>query len=552
MLASTRHRAILALSASWLSSAVACTAQQPSPTPAPYDLVIRGAVLHDGGGGPGRRADLAVRGERIAKIGTLDAADPAMRGAAMLDAAGLVLAPGFVDVHAHADVDARNRPLATNFVAMGVTTLITGNCGSSVDDLAGHLARVERNGIAVNYGSLVGHGTVRGAVMGNAERAPTAEELDAMRARVRTAMAAGAFGLSTGLIYVPGTYAETAEITALAAVAGEFGGLYATHMRDEGKGVIASIEEALEIGARAGVHVHLSHLKASGKPSWGRSRDIAEALLAARRDGRRVTGDQYVYTASSTSIDVLFPSKALAIGRREFGEKLASDASFHAEMSAALEQTIDEQGFGDLGYCQVASAPGREEMQGLRIPDVAEKLFGARGRNEQVRAAIDLVVAAQGRRVSMVYHKMAEDDVEHILRLPFVAIASDAGIRARQTAERPHPRGAGNNARVLGRYVRERAVVPLELAIHKMTALPARTFGIADRGVVEEGAFADLVLFDAATVADAATYEEPLHAPRGIVHVLVNGRFVLRDGTAQDARPGRVLRFHEFRTGDGR
>lgn len=503
-----------------------------------FDLLIVGGELVDGTGAPPRRADVGVADGRIAAVGALKGREAKRT----VDATGLCVAPGFVDVHAHADRVALRRPRATNFVSMGVTTLVTGNCGSSVLDVGEHLRALEEKGIGVNYATLIGHGTVRSAVLGTEQRAPTADELVAMRAHVRAAMEAGAFGLSTGLIYVPGTYAELDEIAALCEEVAPFGGLYATHMRNEASRVLESIAEALEIGRRAGVPVHLSHLKSSGKPNWGRSAAMAARLQEARAAGVRVTGDQYAYTASSTSLDVLFPSSALSVGRKEFCTKLSEDAAFRDAMREALHETMAASGFGDLSYAQVASAPGAPDVNGLRLSEVAEKLSGNATPEAQADAAIELMVRSAGRRVGMVYHKMCEPDVERLMRLPFVAVASDSGIRLRETAERPHPRGAGNNPRVLGRYVRERNVLSLALAIHKMSGLPAATFHLRDRGTIRPGAHADLVIFDPETVLDGATYDAPTETPVGIPHVFVNGVAVVEDGAPTGALPGHVLR----------
>ncbi|MBK8974501.1 MAG: D-aminoacylase [Planctomycetes bacterium] len=513
-------------------------AQHAAATLPKADLLLAGGLVIDGTGAPPRRADVAIRGDRIVAIGDALAVEVART----VDCAGRVVAPGFIDVHTHADTVAARRGDARNFVAMGVTTIVTGNCGTSVDDLAAHFAAVERHCIAVNYGSLVGHGTVRSAVLGSANRAPNADELARMRALVRAGLDAGAFGLSTGLIYVPGTFAETDEIVALCEEVAAVDGVYATHMRDEGDRVLQSIDEALEIGRRAGCRVHLSHLKASGRPNWGRSEQIADRLAAARAAGQPVTGDQYAYTASSTSLDVLFPSEVLAEGRRAFAQHLADDAAFRAAMSTALLRTMERSGFGDLSYAQIATAPRHAELQGLRLPAAARALFDADDGDAQARTAIELMVAARGARVAMIYHKMDDADVERLLALPYLGIASDAGIRDYDLADKPHPRGAGNNPRVLGRYVRERGVLSLELAIRKMTALPAEIFDLRDRGVLRAGAFADVVVFDAERIADRATYEDPLAEPVGIDHVLVNGCFVVEAGAHSDARPGRVLR----------
>lgn len=513
-------------------------------SPEPYATVIRGASVLDGSGAPARNVDVAVDAAgRIAAIG--DLADAPARST--IDANGLTLAPGFIDGHAHADTTAARRGRAGNFLLMGVTTLVTGNCGSSVEDLQAHFAEVRKNGISLNYASLVGHGTVRRAVLGTANRAPTDEELAAMRNLVAEAMQAGAVGMSTGLIYVPGTYAETDELVALSEVVAEHGGVYASHMRNEGGRVLDSIEEALEIGRRSGVHVHLSHLKASGKTNWGRGEEIVAALAAAREAGRKVTGDQYAYAASSTGLEVLFPTSALAIGRGAFCTKLDEDEDFRAEMEKSLGRSASDGvnggfgGFGDLHYAQIANAPGNRNLNGMRLDEAAQELYGKNDLEAQIDAAIDIMIASKGRRVQMVYHKMSEVDVERIMREPYIAVAADAGIRLHKSESRPHPRGAGNNPRVLGRYVRDRKVLPLSLAIKKMTSLPAEVFGLEDRGMIRVGAWADFVLFDPAKIADGATYDSPLEAPQGIHRVVVNGVTVVLDGEHTGARPGHVL-----------
>lgn len=520
----------------------ASVSTQADPRPAaPFDVLIRGGSVVDGTRTPARQCDVAIRGDRIVAVGEI-AADAT--AALEIDAAGMVVAPGFIDAHTHAESIER-QPDAWNFVGMGVTTLISGNCGSSRLDLGTAFDRLENGGgIGPNYASLIGHGTVRREVLGIENRAPTDAELERMCELVRAAMADGAVGLSTGLIYVPGTYAETEELIALARVVAEFGGVYASHMRNEGDRVLASIDEALRIGREAGVAVHLSHLKASGKPNWGRSVDIVARLTAAREAGVRVTGDQYAYAASSTSLDVLFPSAALSIGRKEFGAKLRDDEPFRARMHEALLATMERSGFGDFSYCQIASAPGHRDLSGKTL---AEAASGDGGRDAQARLAIDLMIAAAGKRISMVYHKMSEDDVETLMRVPFIAVASDGGIRNRAAASKPHPRSVGNNPRVLARYVREQKTLSLELAIHKMTQLPATVFGLRGRGVLAEGAFADVVVFDPDAVQDGATFDDPLEPPRGIDWVLVNGRVAHRKGEQTEVRAGAVLR-HSART----
>lgn len=525
-----------------LGVAASTAGQAPQPTATGFDLLVRGADVLDGTGTPARRLQVGVRDGRIAWLSADPAAAPPAAAKRTIDASGLTLAPGFIDLHAHADEDALRLPEAESFLRMGVTTIITGNCGSSAPALATHLAAVEQQGIGLNYGSLIGHGTVRTGVMRTANRAPTPAELDRMKARVDEAMRAGAFGLSTGLIYVPGTYAKTDELVELAKVVAQHGGLYASHMRDEGSGVLASIDEALRIGQQADCQVHLSHLKASGKVVWGKGPEIVAAIAKARARGQRVTGDQYVYTASSTGLDVLFDSDALSVGRKAFAERLRADATFRAATVRSVLAAAARVGFDDLAFAQVASAPEHPECNGMRLPEVAKLMLGKDDAPAQAEVACTLFADAAPARVSMIYHKMCEPDVEAILAADFVSIAADAGIRDPAGESRPHPRGSGNNPRVLGKYVRERKVVALSEAVRKMTSLPATIFGLAGRGRIEVGACADLVLFDAAAVQDRADYGAPPTPPAGIPYVAVNGVLVIDQGTSTKARPGQVLR----------
>jgi len=520
--------------------AIAMSVHLPGQTPATpptYDLLLRGGTVIDGSGGEPFRADVAVADGRIAAIGELEGATAAR----VIDVTGQIVAPGFVDVHTHAE-SITSRPEAHNYVEMGVTTIVTGNCGSSAPDIASFLDHIERNGASVNVATLIGHSTVRREVLGLEQRAPTDAELTEMRGSVRKAMSAGAVGLSTGLIYVPGTYAKTDEIVALAVEVARFDGVYASHMRDEGDHVLESIDEALEIGRKAEVAVHISHLKASGKPNWGRSAAILDHLREARAGGTRVTADQYAYTASSTSLDVLYPSEELSIGPVKFSAKLRDDPAFRQRMRSALYDTMDHSGFGDLSFARIANAPGNTELNGHTIAEAAAIRHPESTRVTQATVALDLTAKAHGKRISMVYHKMSEEDVAAIMASPFVAVASDSGIRLRKSLSRPHPRGTGNNPRVLGHYARDLGVLSLPLAVRKMSALPAEIFGLRDRGIVRADAHADLVVFNAAEIDDRATYAAPTAPPVGISWVIVNGVIVVEHGEHHGTRPGDVLR----------
>lgn len=539
MTTTPRLRARLLLLGFLATAPLPGAAQDPTPSAAPrYDLVLRGGSLLDGSKAPARRGDLGIADGRIAAIGDV----PFAPGTPVLDVTGLHIAPGFVDVHVHVDAEVARGPLCANFLRMGVTTLITGNCGRSVADLAAHFRRLEAGGIGVNYGSLVGHGTVRTAVMGTANRAPTADELRGMQELVAAGMAAGAFGMSTGLIYVPGTYAHEDELTALATVAAKHGGIYASHMRNEGDAVLDAIAEALRIGDRSGCAVHISHLKCTGAGNHGRAAEVLRLLREAQARGVRVSADQYAYDASSTGLDVLFPAAELDARRDGLAQRLRSDAGFRRKIHRALLAKMDAVGFGDFRYARIASAKGNEDLNGLLLPEAAQRRLQRSDRDAQAELAIELLIAAAPDRVTMVYHTMAEADVQRFLAEDWIAIASDAGLRQDGGADRPHPRGAGNNPRVLGRYVRERGALELAVAVHKMTALPAKLFGIADRGELRPGAFADLVVFAADQVADTATYDDPFGAPRGLPMVFVNGQLALSQGQPTGVKAGQVLR----------
>jgi N-acyl-D-amino-acid deacylase len=494
-----------------------------------YDLVITGATLIDGSGGPGRRADVAIAGGRIAAIGTIAAAD----AKETLDARGLVVAPGFIDVHTHAD-DVWERPHAENFVRMGVTSIVAGNCGSSADDISAALARLAQTPASVNFSTLVGHNTVRRAVMGTENRAPTVAELGRMKTLVWKAMADGAVGFSTGQ-YIPGTYSKTPEIIELARVAANAGGVYASHMRNEGTQLEQSIEETLRVGRITGARVQISHLKVDSPNRWGASGKALEMIDAARRDGVAVVADQYAYTAASSSLGIRFPSWALEGGQPRLQERLNDPATW-ARIKDEMRGLLAERGLKDLSFARIASYRADPSLNGLSILQVAEKR-GNGSADAQLEVAREMMLAGGA---SMVYHFMSEEDVDRIMKHPLVGFASDSGLLAFGSGV-PHPRGYGNNARVLGEYVRKRKVIALEEAVRKMTSLPAEHFHFADRGLVREQYAADLVIFNPATVADVATFERPHGYPVGIPHVLVNGVFVVKNGAHTGATPGKAL-----------
>ncbi len=497
-----------------------------------YDFIITNARIVDGTGNPWFRADLGIRNGRIARIGKLTTATATNR----IDAQNRIVAPGFIDVHTHVE-SLFNLPAAENFVRMGVTTLVTGNCGSSATNVAEFLGRVKTTPIAVNISTLVGHGSVRRKVMKADDRPPTAHELTEMEAIVDQAMKDGAVGLSTGLIYVPGTYAKTDEIVSLAKISARHGGLYATHMRSEGDKVVEAIRESIQIGEVAGLPIQISHFKISNKKLWGQTPTTLGLVREARGRGVLVTVDQYAYTASSTSLDARLPTWLLAGGFEEAKKRL-SDKATRERVREDMKDALKRSGFKDYSYAMVANYEADKSFNGKSIAEITKIV---RGKNDIKNQIEQILAIYEAGGAGMIYHGMNEEDVQRIMREPFTMIASDSGVR-RNDESVPHPRGYGNNARVLGHYVRELKLISLEDAIRKMTSLPAQTFGFRDRGLLREGFAADLVIFDEHTIGDQATFTAPHQFPTGISHVVVNGQTVFAEGKMTGLRPGASLR----------
>lgn len=500
---------------------------------AEYDWLFRNVRVIDGAGNPWYYADVAVKDGKIAAIGDLVNAEADK----VVDGVGKALAPGFIDVHTHVERNIKEVPGGDNFVSDGVTTVVTGNCGGSETDLAGWFKELEETGLGLNVASLIGHNSVRSKVMGSEKRPPTPDELAKMQELVREAMRAGAVGFSTGLIYVPGTYADTDEIIALAKAAASYGGVYATHMRDEGEHALEAIAEAIQIGKAADAPVEISHFKLSSKNVWGASAKSIAAVEAARSEGLDVVVDQYPYDRSSTTLYVMLPSWALEGGRDKLLERL-KDAEVRTKIVAGMEEVLKRRGHTDYTFAMVAGFEADPSIEGKAIPEINQ----LRGREKTVANEMltILEIINQG-QASMIYHNMSMDDVERILRYANTAVASDGGAIVMGDGK-PHPRSYGTNARVLSEFVRERKTLTLEDAIRRMTSLPARTFGFRDRGFVMEGLAADLVLFDPDLVRDKATFEDPHHFSEGFEIVLVNGKAVIEDGKLTGARPGRILR----------
>ncbi len=498
---------------------------------ADYDILIRNARVVDGSGNPGYRASLAIKDGRIAAIGALSEAT-ATRA---IDAAGRVVAPGFIDPHTHVEGNLERSPRAANFLLDGVTTVITGNCGSSELNLKAWFDKLTALGIGINVASLVGHNSVRREVMGAANRQATPAEIRAMQSLIDHAMRDGAVGFSTGLEYVPGTYANTAEVVALAKAAAAHGGVYTSHMRDEGIREIEAITEAVQVGKEAGMPVEISHLKIDRRSVWGASEKSLALIERYRADGVNVVADQYPYDRAATNLGIRLPSWALADGKIK--ERLADPAT-RAKIAAEMKQNLVQMGEPDYNFATVARFVPEPAYEGKSIPEITAMKQRAPGLDSQIETIFDLMNAGGA---SMTYRLMGEEDIERIMRWPLTAIASDGSVTEPGVGN-PHPRSYGTNARVLAEYVRARGILTLEDAIRRMTSLPARTFGLKDRGLIGEGMAADLVIFDPARVADKATYTKPHQYSVGFDYVLVNGRLAVDEGKLTTARAGRPLR----------
>ncbi len=528
-----------------------------------YDLLIRNGRIVDGSGNPWYAGNVAVSGDSIVAVGDLAAGS----GRLEIDAKGLTVCPGFIDIHTHSDLTLLVDGKGNSHVRQGVTTNVIGNCGDSTAPLADrsigsskaklkeqfpglelnwrslgeYLSRLEKQGVSVNVAPLVGQGTIRNSVMGFDDRSPSPEEIEEMKKLVRQSMEDGAFGLSTGLIYVPGCYASTSEIVELAKVVAECGGIYCSHIRGENDTLLDAVKEAIEIGRRAKLPVEISHFKAMGRHMWGKSVDTLKLVDEARDEGIDVTCDQYPYNASATGLSAYLPPWTYVGGTESLMARL-SDPSTRARIRKDILEGLPgwvslHKGVGWentlVTFCR------RHDLEGLSITQIAE-----RSGKDPFDAAFDLLAECEG-QVEVVYFTIGDEDIERIMRHQAIMVGSDSSAIAVDgplAAGKPHPRGFGTFVRVLGHYVREKGTVTLENAIRKMTSLPAQKMRFYDRGLLRPGMKADVVIFDAKTVADLGTYTDPFKYPAGIKHVFVNGKETVRGGEHLGTMAGKVLR----------
>ncbi len=508
-----------------------------------YDIVIRNGRVLDGAGNPWIAADVAIKDGRFVRIGRIEG-----KGKRDIDARGRYVSPGWIDVMDQSGTVLTQNGLAENKLLMGVTTAIGGEGGTPVaaEKIGEYFAGLEKSGIGINFGTYYSETQARVAVLGESSNAPTPEELTRMKALMEMAMKAGARGMTTALIYPPSSYAKTDELIEMAKVAGQYGGIYASHIRGEGKELVQSIEEAIAIGEKGKLPVEIFHLKAAFQPGWGKlMREAGEKIEQARSRGVDVAADMYLYTAGGTGLEAVIPSWAFEGGSEKLLERLKDPA-----IRERLKQEIKT---GSPGWWNIVEAAGGWDnivLVGAKNKDNARfesknlTQIAKEWNKEPADAAFDLVSQGSG-RVLAIYHMMSEQDIITALKFPWTSIGSDAGASLKlgemDASGFPHPRGYGNFPRLIARYVREQKVLTLEEAIRKMTSWSATRMRLASRGLIKEGCWADVVIFDYDKIQDRATYEQPLLSPVGIDYILVNGQIVIENGNHTGARPGQVI-----------
>lgn len=502
--------------------------------PQNYELIIRNGTIHPGNGKAPFQADLAIKNQQIVKI------KANMKGAFAreIDATGLVICPGFIDIHAHLE-PLPIHPKAESHVRQGVTTALGGPDGSSPLKIGKYLDSLANIGIGLNVAYLIGHNAVRAEVMGLEDRAPTSEELEKMKGLIENGMKDGAFGLSTGLKYLPGTYAELDEIVTLSKVAAAFDGIYTSHLREEGLQLFEGVAEAITIAEQAQIPVVLTHHKVVGQPMWGSSAKTLAMVDEARSKGLDVMIDQYPYTASHTGISILIPNWAKeGDPYLKFAERCEDPVLRDSIKRGIIHNLINDRGGNDLKRVQFSKFNWKPELEGKSLYDWAMQ----EGLEPNIENGAELVIEAQLHRgAACIFHAMSEEDIEHIMSHPQTMIGSD-GRLSQLGQGHPHPRAYSTFPRVLGHYVREKKVLDLQTAIYKMTGLPAKRMGLTDRGLLKEGNWADVVIFDPNTIIDKATFEDPHQYPEGIHFVIINGKIVVEKGEYHDLKAGKVLK----------
>jgi N-acyl-D-amino-acid deacylase len=506
-----------------------------SVTPNPdFDILIQNGFILDGTGNPWFKGDIGITGNRIEKIGNLSN----KRARTMIDASNLIVAPGFIDVHTHCDRKIDEVPTADNYILQGVTTVIGGNCGGHSYPIQDLFTSLKESGVSVNFGCLVGHNTIRREVMGQKMDPPTEDEMKRMKNLIRKEMELGALGFSTGLAYLPGTYSTTKELVSLVSALIPFGGIYTTHLRDQGQNITQSIKEAIEIGEKNDMPVLISHIKLADDAVWGKTEMITEPVESARDRGVEVFLDQYPYTATSSGFTSSFPSWSFEGGREEFLKRLKEEGLYQKIKAHIIERRLTStKNIDKISTIYIASSEKNPEYVGKNLREI----LISQDKEPSIDKAVDLIIdiekngGAQG-----IFFQMNEEDVEYLMGLPYTMHASDGGIQVVGDGM-PHPRNYGTFPRVVSHYVRDRGVIPLEEAIRKMTSLPAQAFRIQDRGMLREGMFADITIFDNDSFKDNATFSDPHRYSVGLTYVIVNGEIVVSDGRHTGRLPGMMV-----------
>ena len=508
-----------------------------------YDLVIKNGQVFDGSGTESKTVDIAITGNTIIKVGKINSE----KSTRVIDASGLIVSPGFIDTHAHLDPMDNLIKLSDSesHVRQGVTTSFGGPDGRGVPLKYGfkqYLDTIEKVGVGMNMGFLTGHNKIRRVVMNLDNREPTNDELEIMKNLASKAMDEGAFGISTGLKYLPGNFSKVDEVIAISKEISNKGGIYTSHLRDEGLKIIDAVKEAIQISKNADINVVLTHHKVIGKPMWGKSAITLSLIDSARQKGIKIMADQYPYNASHTGINILIPTWARAGGREEFKKRVSNKITKEKIKKEIEFNILNDRGGDDLNRVQFSRVAWKPELEGKTLKDWAVM----RGIEPSVKNGAELVIEAElNGGASCIFHAMDESDVENIMKYPHTMIASD-GRLSEPGVGHPHPRAYGTFPRVLGRYVREKKVISMSEAIYKMTYLPAKAFGLKNRGLIMKGMMADITIFDEEKIIDNATFESPHQYPDGIKYVIINGEFAVDNFEFMKIKAGKVLRKNQI------
>jgi len=500
----------------------------------PYDICIKNARIISGDGNPWFKADIGIKNEKISFIGRLSE----KQAPKVINAEGLYVTPGFIDIHTHADRGIVETPTANNYLLQGVTTVVGGNCGGHQYPLSELYRKLEKSGIAINFCSLIGHNTIREKAMGLKMESPTDEELTKMKELVRQEMKSGAIGLSTGLAYMPGIYSDTGEIIELVSVVAEYEGIYASHIRDQGEKITESIEEAIEIGEKNNIPVQISHIKLCIEQNWNKPEIITEPVEEARKKGIEVTTDQYPYTATSSGFSSSFPDWSLEGGDEKLKKRLENPEKYNRIKNYIIKKRLTSiKGINKLETIYIANYKKNPEFEGKNLKQILE----LQGKEPTISTAGDLIINIQKNGgASCVFFQMIEEDVETLMKLDYNMIASDGAV-IKYGQGVPHCRSYGTFPKVIHRYVKEKKILKLQEAVRKMTSLPAQTLRLKERGLVKKNMFADLVIFDLNKIKDTATYQNPHSYPEGIKYIIVNGIIAAKNGKPTKKLPGRIL-----------